>query len=225
MRPVTAQQPSADTAAAVKALNRSCLASHEDELKAADDSHPRKTFRNPRMAAYWEKLDARLCTTCHVEHRPEITKVGAVTVAMDFCMACHAEGEQDVRTRQPSHAGLTFDSCALSGCHNYHDNRALYEDFLVKHSHKAWLALTPMHALAARARTASVESAATPLEPGDAVAPASALAGPAVLEDWAGSGHAAAGINCGACHAPAARDASLEAIEADWVDAPEMSVC
>ena len=88
----------ADMAAAVKALNRSCLACHEDELKAADDSHPRKIFRNPRMAAYWEKLDARLCTTCHVEHRPEITRVGAVTVAMDFCMACHAEGEQDVRT-------------------------------------------------------------------------------------------------------------------------------
>ncbi len=214
----------ADTAAAEKALNKSCLGCHEDELKAADDSHPRKTFRNPRMAAYWDMLDARLCTTCHVEHRPEITRVGAVTVAMDFCMACHAEGEQDVRIERPSHAGLTFDSCASSGCHNYHDNRALYEDFLVKHAHEAWLTLTPMHALAARAR-AGGQSAATPLGPGDALAPASALADPAVLEDWARSGHAAAGINCGACHAAAAGNASPDTVEALWVDEPAMSVC
>ena len=87
----------------------------EDELKAADDGHPRKKFRNPRMAAYWEKLDARLCTSCHVEHRPEITRPGAVTVAMDFCVACHSEGDQDVRRDRPSHAGLTFDTCAA--CH------------------------------------------------------------------------------------------------------------
>ncbi len=86
------------TAKAEKALNRACRKCHGKELKAAEDSHPRKKFRNPRMAAYWEKLDGRLCTSCHIEHRPEIARASAVTVAMDFCVACHSEGEQDVRS-------------------------------------------------------------------------------------------------------------------------------
>ena len=127
-----AAPPFAGAAVAVKAMNETCRSCHEDELKAAGDSHPGKLFRSPRMAVYREKLDARLCTACHVEHRPEITRAGAVTVAADFCAACHAEGEQDVRAARPSHAGLTFDTCASAGCHNYHDNGALYEDFLVK---------------------------------------------------------------------------------------------
>ena len=53
---------------------------------------------------------------------------------MDFCVACHSEGDQDVRWDRPSHADLAFDTCASAGCHNYHDNRALYEDFLVEHA-------------------------------------------------------------------------------------------
>ena len=41
---------------------------------------------------------------------------------MDFCVACHSEGDQDVRWDRPSHADLAFDTCASAGCHNYHDN-------------------------------------------------------------------------------------------------------
>ena len=100
----------ADAEASADALNKACRNCHEDELDDADDSHPRTKFRNPRMAAYWDKLDARLCTTCHLEHRPEITSEGAVTVAMDFCVACHAEGDQDVRADRPSHANATYDT-------------------------------------------------------------------------------------------------------------------
>ncbi len=55
----------AAAATAEQALNKACRNCHEDELAEADDSHPRKMFRNPRMAVYWDKLDARLCTTCH----------------------------------------------------------------------------------------------------------------------------------------------------------------
>ncbi|MCY3641835.1 MAG: cytochrome c3 family protein, partial [Gammaproteobacteria bacterium] len=88
-----ASAPFAEEGAAQRALNQTCRNCHEDELKSAGDSHPRSMFRNPRMAAYWEKLDARLCTTCHAEHRPEITRTGAVTVATDFCIACHSEGD------------------------------------------------------------------------------------------------------------------------------------
>ena len=215
----------AGTTAAVKALNKTCRKCHEDELKAADDSHPRKKFRNPRMAAYWEKLDARLCTSCHVEHRPEITRGGAVTVAMDFCVACHSEGEQDVRWDRPSHADLAFDTCASAGCHNYHDNRALYEDFLAEHAGEPGLAPSPVHALSARHRAWEPPADAA-LGRSDAVAPAAALADPATLDHWAGSGHAAAGINCAACHAPAvAEDAPRAEIEAQWIDAPPVAVC
>ena len=217
--------PFSGAKAAQTALNKACRNCHEDELKAADDSHPRTTFRNPRMAAYWEPLDARLCTACHVEHRPEITRKGAVTVAMDFCVACHSEGEQDVREARPSHAGLGFETCASSGCHNYHDNRALYAEFLVRHADEPWLAATPVHALSMRLR-AQAPPGDTALRREDAVAPADALADRAALADWAGSGHAAAGVNCAACHAPdAPDDAPLSWIEARWVTTPALSVC
>ena len=215
----------ASPARAEKALNRTCRKCHDKELKAGDDSHPRKKFRNPRMAAYWEKLDGRFCTSCHVEHRPEITRAGAVTVAMDFCAACHSEGEQDVRQARPSHAGLGFETCATAGCHNYHDNRALYEDFLVKHAGEPWIAPAPVHKLAARHRTPKPPSRAA-LRRGDAVAPAAALTDTSALDGWAGSGHAAAGVNCGACHAKVAgSNATAAAIEAKWIDSPPLSVC
>lgn len=215
----------AGAAAAEKALNKTCRKCHEDELKAAGDSHPRKKFRNPRMAAYREKLDARLCTSCHIEHRPEITRTGAVTVAMDFCVACHSEGDQDVRWDRPSHAGLTFDTCASAGCHNYHDNRALYEDFLVEHAGGPALAPSPVHALTSRQR-AREPSAEKVLGRSDAVAPAAALADPAALDHWAGSGHAAAGINCAACHAAdVEEDAPRAEVETQWSNAPSTAVC
>ena len=258
-----AAPPFADAATAVKAMNETCRNCHEDELKAAGDSHPRKLFRGPRMAVFRERIDARLCTACHVEHRPESTRAGAVTIAMDFCAACHAEGDQDVRTARPSHAGLTFDTCASAGCHNYHDNRALYEDFLVMHAGQPWVAAVAVHALSARARARKPPQGAAfvwnepvphppvgapeapagtpaipqsgaaeraprrrPLARGDAAAPEAALAAAEVLDRWAGSGHAAAGVNCAACHAPdAAEGASRAAVEARWIEAPDTGVC
>ena len=215
----------AAAATAWKALNETCRNCHEDELEAAEDSHPRKKFRGPRMAAYREKLDARLCTACHVEHRPEITRASAVTVAADFCAACHAEGDQDVRAARPSHADLSFESCASAGCHNYHDNRALYADFLVAHADRPWLAQMPVHEPSARRRLRPSSGEAA-LAGSDAVAPASALAERTALDRWAGSGHAAAGVNCSGCHAPAVRaDAPRAAVEARWIEAPDTAVC
>ena len=298
----------AGAAAAVKAMNKTCRNCHEDELKTAGDSHRSKRFRSPRMAVYRERIDARLCTACHVEHRPEITRAGAVTVPMDFCVACHAEGEQDVRADRPSHAGLTFDTCASAGCHNYHDNSALYEDFLVKHAGQPWVAPEPVHARSAQLRTRELSeegplteapaiarsgiakrprqrsphawskpvprppvaldgapaiarsgiakrprqrsphawSTPVPRPPvaldgapaiarsgiakrppqRSPVAPAAALVEPAALDDWAGSGHAAAGVNCAACHAPDTVEGAPRAeVEARWIEAPDTGVC
>lgn len=215
----------ADAEASADALNKACRNCHEDELDDADDSHPRTKFRNPRMAAYWDKLDARLCTTCHLEHRPEITSEGAVTVAMDFCVACHAEGDQDVRADRPSHANATYDTCASAGCHNFHDNRALYEDFLVKHANEPWLRASPVHALSALGGVRNPPSEAT-LGRDAAVAPAGALANTTALDEWTGSGHATAAVGCAGCHAAdVAQNASLPEIEGEWVDKPALSVC
>ena len=215
----------ADAATAERAMNETCRQCHEDALEAADDSHPRKLFRGPRMAVYREKIDARLCTACHVEHRPELTRAGAVTVAPDFCGACHGEGDQDVRKARPSHAGLSLDSCASAGCHNYHDNRALYEDFLVRHAGEPRIAAAAAHEPTARLRARRPPPEAA-LERSAAVAPAAAIGHPKALDDWARSAHAAAGVNCAGCHAPAVADGgSLAAVEAHWIDAPDTGVC
>ena len=218
-----AAPPFADARTAEEALNKTCQDCHEDALDDADDSHSRKRFRNPRMAAYWEQLDARYCTSCHVEHRPEITRASAVTVPMNFCVACHSEGEQDIRTTRPSHEGLSFDTCAV--CHNYHDNRALYEDFLVRHAGQPWLKSEPVHALSAqyRAWEPPEESA---IEPGVAITPATPLADAAIVAHWARSGHAAAGVACTGCHAQDVAENSAQGdVEAVWTDSPSTAAC
>ena len=51
-----------------------------------------------------------------------------VTLPKDYCFICH----HDVADDRPSHKGLAFTTCASAGCHRFHDNRALYQDFLVK---------------------------------------------------------------------------------------------
>ena len=106
-----------------------CLDCHAEEFEAAQDSHSESKFSDPRNVADLAKLDVRTCITCHTEHRPEITGEIGVTVPMDFCYACHS----DVAEERPTHQEMAFDTCASAGCHNFHDNRVLYEDFLLEH--------------------------------------------------------------------------------------------
>ena len=94
-----------DVASVRKDLNKTCVTCHKDELKASNDSHPIKKFKNPRMAHFWDKIDGRFCTSCHAEHDPDITLAGAVTLQGDFCIACHSEGEQDVRVNPAQPCG------------------------------------------------------------------------------------------------------------------------
>jgi predicted CXXCH cytochrome family protein len=215
--------PFASAAKLRKDINKTCVTCHKEDLKAGDDSHPLKKFTNPRMAAYWEKIDGRFCISCHTEHQPETTLPMMLTLQGDYCIACHSEGEQDIRKDRESHAELTFDTCAGSGCHNYHDNRALYEDFLVKHAGQPWLAETPVHPVEALARTRPAPDPAAIEAYLAGVSAADAARSETAAHDWAASAHAGADVGCAGCHAAGAEtDAQIAAA---WTDTPAETVC
>lgn len=117
-----------------------CLECHGEELDAAQDSHPVSKFTDPRNAARVAQLDARLCVACHAEHQPQRTGSMGLSLPADYCYHCH----EDIAEERASHQGLAFDSCASPGCHRFHDNRALYEDFLVRHADDGMLTVAPL---------------------------------------------------------------------------------
>lgn len=175
-----------------KVMQEACMDCHGAELQRADDSHPRSKFTDPRNADRLARLEARWCVTCHAEHQPRRTREMAVTVPKDVCFHCH----QDIAEDRPSHEGMGFETCASAGCHNFHDNRTLYEDFLLAHAgqptptRRANPPRTP--ALTARGHGPSLSMAET-----DAAAD---RVTPLILDEWAGTHHAEAGVNCSDCH-------------------------
>ncbi len=185
-------------------LQSACIACHGAELKAVSDSHPTKKFTDPRNADIIERLDARYCIACHAEHQLERTRPMGVTLPEDFCFECH----EDVGRERPSHAGMGFETCASAGCHNFHDNLALYEDFLLKHSSDPWL-LETQRMLEQPPQRGDL---AARVEPD---APNSVVTDKAVTADWQHSAHAAAGVNCSDCHGS----------EQQWQPKPLQSVC
>ncbi|MEQ8825532.1 MAG: cytochrome c3 family protein [Filomicrobium sp.] len=199
-------------------IEKTCKGCHAAELDAAKDSHPIKKFRDPRNADRLEKLAANKCITCHTEHRPNETRPMGVTLPTDYCALCH----EDVGKNRPSHKDLAFDTCATAGCHNYHDNTALYEDFLEKHATKPELKERPI----VRYNKQKIEIAAVgdPLTSAEQANAPKAHAGDAeVMSQWLATSHAKAGVNCGGCHAPEQKTA--ETIKANWVEKPNHKVC
>ncbi len=199
-------------------IEKTCHGCHDAELKAAKDSHPLKKFRDPRNADRLEKLAANKCITCHTEHRPKVTNAMGVTLPNDYCALCH----QDVGKNRPSHIGLGFDTCASAGCHNFHDNTSLYEDFLEKHASGPAVIDNPIVKL----NTEKVEITAS----GDALNVASAADAPEgkhgdanVMAEWLATRHAKGGVNCSGCHSPKSK--SAEDIKANWTDKPDHKVC
>lgn len=200
-----------------EALQQSCIRCHGAALTAAHDAHPAKKFRDPRNADRLEALDAMRCVTCHREHQPEITGAMAVTLPGDYCVACH----KDIGRDRPSHRDLAFTSCAAAGCHNFHDNQALYEDFLKAHRDEPAIWPAPRLALlvAGPGAVGPPPRAARPLTAADADAPAEHMGGAEVMADWLGSAHAAAGVNCSGCHR-AKGDAA-----GHWIEQPALAQC
>ena len=200
-------------------LQASCERCHGQELKDAVDKHPRSKFTDPRNAELAEKIDATLCVTCHVEHRPGITRTMGVTQAGDFCFHCH----QDIARDRPSHQGMAFDTCGSAGCHKFHDNRALYEDFLARHlGEPATLGRASLPGRNFRAVAADFPGYPADRFPLKAVtapdAPAHLLQPPHV-DDWLATAHARSGVNCSGCHRAEQDDAAA------WVRRPDHKAC
>ena len=201
-------------------LQESCERCHGQELKDAVDKHPRSKFTDPRNADRLEKLDALLCVTCHVEHRPEITGPMGVTLAGDFCFTCH----QDIAKDRPSHQGMAFNTCNSAGCHKFHDNRALYEDFLAKHlGTPAVLGKASLPARNFRDVAADFPGYPAdrfPVKPQTVPdAPAQLMKSKDAAADWLATAHARSGVNCSGCH-----QAGGVAAKA-WVERPDHKVC
>lgn len=188
---------------------KACLDCHAEELEMANDSHAESVFSDPRNLAELELLNARLCVSCHVEHRPEMVTSMGVTVPDDHCFHCHF----DIAEQRPTHTEMDFNTCATAGCHNFHDNRALYEDFLLEHSDEPGVLVTPLVS-----KRDEPEALGPPLSFGDHDAPADREVDPALLAEWAGTVHARTGVNCSDCHV-------AEDPKALWDDSPTHKAC
>jgi Cytochrome c3 len=196
-------------------LQDACVRCHGAELKAANDSHPKSKFTDPRNADRTAVLDAAYCVTCHQEHRSGITHAMGVTLPKDYCFLCH----YDIADDRPSHKGLAFTTCASAGCHRFHDNRALYQDFLIKHAGEPSQFEAQRVALIEwlKEKEGAI-TVARPLLAGDADAPAGHRAGAKIASDWAGDRHAQAGVNCSGCH-------TTQEEAGRWIDAPNRAQC
>jgi len=209
----------------IDAIQEKCVGCHGAALKAAKDAHPKSKFTDPRNADRIQALDARYCITCHVEHRPEITFDMGVTIPPDTCYRCH----HDIAKDRPSHAGMAFDTCTSAGCHNFHDNTALYEDFLLKHADEAptdvegRLLVSNLAEIAEQLPDYPLD--AWPIEPvgiGQQSLPETITVDPQIAAEWLASKHAEGGVGCNACHVPAASEDNPEPV---WTDHPDHTAC
>jgi hypothetical protein len=191
-------------------IQNACEGCHAQELKEAHDSHPRKKFTDPRDADRLKTIDARYCVTCHTEHQKEQTHPMGVTIPEDYCYHCH----KDVSEKRESHKDLAFDSCASAGCHNYHDNRALYESFLVEKSGGEWLkAIATLPSANHAAQTAKVKH----YQDSPVIDNAALAEHPQITDEWLASAHGQAGIGCSGCH--------TEGGNPGWIEKPALEQC
>tara|TARA_R110002049_G_scaffold4601_5_gene32332 strand:+ start:468829 stop:470256 length:1428 start_codon:yes stop_codon:yes gene_type:complete len=194
-------------------MQDACLRCHGDQLKLANDTHPAKKFNDPTNAELLRTLDAQNCLTCHREHIPDQTLASGLTVPSDYCWHCH----QDVADNRPSHQGMAFDSCATAGCHNYHDNRALYGKYLNEHFGEPDFlgrSTQPLRNFAEQWKSKHVRMSGLAIAGHDA--PVGHDGDSQIRIQWAEMAHAAAGVNCSHCHQP---DGS------SWNDEVAMGTC
>ncbi|MBI1246711.1 ammonia-forming cytochrome c nitrite reductase subunit c552 [bacterium] len=198
-----------------------CVGCHVAELKQCKDTHPATKFIDPVNAQRLKVLDATNCLTCHKEHVPERTYPMGLSLPTDYCYHCHTTIFED----RPSHQGFAFNSCQTAGCHNYHDNRALYENILVKHFGEPDVLENP-HVpsrdyhdwLKSRKQLGSPLTAADQ----DSKLPADEIT--TALAGWLKSSHSTAGVNCSGCHQPPVEVGDTE-VPQTWSESVALDVC
>jgi hypothetical protein len=217
---------------------QACIDCHGAELKAANDSHPKNKFTDPRNADRLNILAADNCITCHREHVPEQTRAMGVTMPMDYCYHCH----QETLEERVSHKGFAFDSCATAGCHNYHDNTALYEDFLAKHAEEPKFkepASRPVRDLLAYLNESGEWRQQPALTAPQLNAPAEVKPDAKLLHAWESTAHAKAAVNCNDCHMveeglsrlptgfgpPESKTLARQSAQKVWSDKPDHIAC
>ena len=194
-------------------LQDACESCHQEELDLVEDSHPIKKFTDPRNADRLEKLNAAQCVTCHREHQNEQTHAMGVTLPIDFCFECH----QNIAEERPSHEGMEFDTCASAGCHNYHDNKALYEDFLVKHGSKSEPIANMKMKIPNRVEQYKKEHQdVKSMTLAEVNTPDNTAHTQNLALAWSESSHAEVGVDCNSCHL---ND------EKQWQEQPSLLVC
>ena len=193
---------------------KACLDCHGAGLDTELDSHAASVFNDPRSYTMLEIVDATRCVSCHSEHIADMAGGNTLNVPDDFCFPCH----KDIAKERPSHVGFKEDGCATSGCHNYHDNRALYEDFIAKH-----LDERPTNSKAVVIRRSfpahGDQSKKLVKEEQDSQGHAGNTG---IVGEWAASRHAEAGVNCSKCHQPS--DPVL-GVNAEWSDHVAITTC
>lgn len=205
-------------------LQNACIECHGEQRRKPFDSHPREKFTDPRNADRLQNIDALYCVTCHVEHKPEIAQKTGLTQPVDFCVHCH----KDVAKERSSHEGMGFETCASAGCHNYHNNRSLYTDFLVKHMDDQALLARPQVAEREFINVLDeVESyphdkyPVTKLMLRDSDAPTNIEVTEEIKHDWLSTAHSKAGANCSSCHGVKTETEK----EAGWNPKPDHNAC
>lgn len=205
-------------------LQQACIDCHGDQRVKPNDSHPRSKFKDPRNADTLAKINALECVSCHVEHRPEITLKDGLTQPKDVCFHCHAQ----VAEERPSHQGMSFKTCKDSGCHNFHNNRALYTDFLVKHmddpDHKSNPHLPNKDFSDVLDEIMEYPREQYPLVSltiSDIDAPNDKSTNDQINQEWLKTSHANAGVNCTACHQTIDSEGNLSM----WKDKPSEDSC
>jgi formate-dependent nitrite reductase cytochrome c552 subunit len=108
---------------------------------------------------------------------------------------------------------MSFFTCSEAGCHNYHDNRGLWEDYLKKHigepENLASMKVIPRGVV-------HVATTAKSLKVKDQDAPRTVAVSQAMIDDWEDSAHARASINCTGCHG---------GLSTPWENRPSLAVC
>lgn len=217
-----------DAFAGGEVLQQACVDCHGKDRVKPFDSHPSKKFKDPRNAELLKNINALQCISCHTEHRPEITAKDGVTQPEDFCFYCH----QEVAKERPSHQGMAFNTCKDSGCHNFHNNRALYTDYLIKHL--AEPAILKELVLPAKEYLSVLdeiieypreEYPVVPLAEKDIDAPERLTVKPGIKKDWLETAHSQSGANCTACHINQSEAQGDTASEKNWENFPEITAC